>query len=60
MSTSTGYTIAIIGMSTIAIYAIIKLLNFYGVGLEVYGIYLVFYIFILLSIFILPIKEPSV
>ena len=60
MSTSTAYTIAIIGMSTIAIYAIIKLLNFYGVGLEVYGIYLVFYIFILLSIFILPIKEPSV
>jgi hypothetical protein len=57
---NTGFTIAIIGMSAIAIYAIIKLLNFYGVGLEVYGIYLVFYVFILISIFILPVSEPKV
>ena len=57
---TTGFMIAIIVMSAIAIYAIIKLLNFYGVGLEVYGIYLVFYIFILLSVFILPISDPKV
>ncbi len=57
---STGFMIAIIGMSAIAIYAIIRLLGFYGVGLEVYGIYLVFYIFILLSVFILPINDPKV
>lgn len=57
---TTGFMIAIIGMSAIAIYAIIRLLGFYGVGLEVYGIYLVFYIFILLSVFILPISDPKV
>lgn len=57
---NSGFIIALIGMSAIAIYAIIKLLTFYGVGMEVYGIYLVFYIFIFISIFILPLSEPKV
>jgi hypothetical protein len=43
-----------LGMAIILGYAIIKIMNFYGVGVNVYGIYLVFYGFLVVAYFILP------
>ncbi len=36
------------------LYVVLKILDFYGIGSDVYGIYIGFLIFILLSIVILP------
>lgn len=41
-------------------YCLTKLLQFYGIGINVYGSYLAFYGFLLLSIFILPTSYPQV
>jgi hypothetical protein len=57
---TTGKGIAMLGISLILIYAVTRILNFYGVGTEVYGIYLVFYLFMLLTIFILPNNPPTI
>ena len=52
--------ITLLGVSLIFFYSLTQILKFYGVGEEVYGYYLIFYIFILLSIFILPNEYPKV
>jgi hypothetical protein len=41
------------------VYGITKILEFYGLGINIYGSYLVFYIFILISAFILPHNYPK-
>lgn len=46
--------ITLVGFSIIFFYSLIKILDFYGVGQEVYGAYVLFYAFIILSIIILP------
>jgi hypothetical protein len=51
---STSLIISTLGVSIILIYGIIKLLDFYGIGINVYGSYIAFYVFIILSSFILP------
>jgi len=56
---SAGANITIIGMSIIFFYALIKILNFYGIGSNVYGVYLFFYASIILSMFVLPNSEPT-
>ena len=53
-------TITIVGISTVIIYAIIQIFNLYGIDFNSYGFYLFFYIFIILSIIILPNNYPSV
>jgi hypothetical protein len=50
----TGLMISVIGISLLLLYGITKILEFYGIGINVYGSYVAFYIFILLSVFILP------
>jgi len=55
----TSVLLTIIGFSSIMIYIIIQILNFYGVGSNVYGIYLAFFVFILLSLVILPNNYPT-
>ena len=57
---SSSQNITIIGLSLIIIYSITQILNFYGIGPDVYGIYVLFYLFILLSWFILPNAYPTV
>lgn len=52
--------ITIIGISVIFFYIVTQILKFYGVGEDVYGIYVLFYIFIILSILILPNDYPKV
>jgi hypothetical protein len=53
-------TITIIGVAVIFFYCLIQILKFYGIGEEVYGIYIIFYVMLLLSICILPNNYPSV
>jgi hypothetical protein len=50
----TGLMISIIGISLLLLYGITKILEFYGIGINVYGSYVAFYLFILLTVFILP------
>ena len=44
------------GISLLLLFCIPKILNFYGVSLDIYGPYLSFVIFIVISYFILPSK----
>jgi hypothetical protein len=52
--------ITLIGLSIIFFYSITQILNFYGVGEDVYGVYILFYIFIIISILVLPNNYPKV
>jgi hypothetical protein len=52
-------TITIIGISLIFSYCITQILNFYGVSITTYGIYLVFFAFMSLTFVILPHGYPS-
>lgn len=56
---NTGKTILILGISLILVYTVTTILNFYGIGPEIYGIYITFYLFLLASYFILPKNVPS-
>jgi hypothetical protein len=51
---SAGSTITILGISMLLVYGITKILEFYGIGINIYGSYIAFYFFILLSSFVLP------
>ncbi len=52
--------ITLIGLSIIYFYSIIQVLKFYGIGEDVYGVYILFYAFIILCILILPNGYPKV
>jgi len=51
---SAGKITTIIGFSLIFLYVIIQILTFYGVSPDEYGTYIGFYLFLLLSMVILP------
>ena len=51
--------ITLIGISIIFFYSLTQILNFYGVGQDAYGIYILFYIFIIISLLILPNDYPK-
>lgn len=53
-------SITLIGVSVIVFYSITQVLTFYGVGEDQYGIYLVFYLFLILCVLILPNDYPKV
>jgi hypothetical protein len=42
------------GISLLIIYGLTKIFEFYGIGINVYGSYMAFYIFLLISVFVLP------
>lgn len=52
--------ITLIGLSIIFFYSLTQILNFYGLSEDVYGVYVLFYIFIILCILILPNDYPKV
>jgi hypothetical protein len=52
--------ITIIGISIIFFYSSSQILKFYGVGEDVYGVYFLFYIFMVISILILPNEYPKI
>jgi hypothetical protein len=53
------HPITLIGLSIVFFYSIIQILKFYGVGEDVYGVYILFYIFIIISILVLPNDYPK-
>lgn len=62
-SSSTGISsmskITIFGLTMLIIYATTNILNFYGVGVDKYGSYLVFYIFLIICVNILDTDYPK-
>lgn len=51
--------ITLIGLSIVFFYSLTQILQFYGVGEDAYGVYILFYIFIVISIIILPNQYPK-
>jgi len=52
-------TITLIGLSVIILYSLVQIFKFYGINDDAYGTYLLFYIFIIISILILPNDYPK-
>lgn len=52
-------TITLLGLSIIFFYSLTQILKFYGVGEDVYGVYILFYIMIIISILVLPSEYPT-
>jgi hypothetical protein len=60
MSTSASTIITSLGVSILLVYGITKVLEFYGVGINVYGSYIAFYFFLLITAFVLPRNYPNI
>jgi hypothetical protein len=52
--------ITLVGLSIVLFYAIIQILKFYGVSEDVYGVYLLFYLFLIACVLVLPNGYPTV
>ena len=52
--------VTIFGFTILSLYSITKILNFYGIGVEKYGPYLLFYIFLILCVNILTMEHPKI
>jgi hypothetical protein len=52
--------VTIFGFTVLSLYSITKILNFYGIGVEKYGPYLLFYIFLILCVNILTTEHPKI
>ena len=57
MSAST--IITTLGISLLLVYGITRILEFYGIGINIYGSYIAFYLFILITSFVLPRNYPK-
>jgi hypothetical protein len=51
---SASSIITTLGISILLVYGLTRILEFYGIGINVYGSYIAFYFFILISSFVLP------
>jgi hypothetical protein len=51
---SSNTIITTLGISLLLVYGLTKILDFYGIGINVYGSYIAFYMFLLLTAFVLP------
>jgi hypothetical protein len=51
---SAASIITTLGISILLVYGLTRILEFYGIGINIYGSYLAFYGFLLISSFILP------
>lgn len=49
-----GSAITLLGVSSIFLYCLVQILKFYGIGYDTYGVYVMFYIFMIITIMILP------
>jgi hypothetical protein len=52
--------ITVFGLTIMVLYTITKILNFYGIGVEKYGSYLVFYIFLMICANVLNTENPKI
>ena len=50
----TGNIITFLGVTLLIVYVVVKIFNFYGITSKSYGLYLIFYLFLLFCIFIFP------
>lgn len=41
-------------------YGVMRILEYYGIGIDKYGSYLVFYMFLFISLYILPTKYSNI
>jgi branched-subunit amino acid ABC-type transport system permease component len=57
---SASSIITTLGISLLLVYGLTRILEFYGIGINVYGSYIAFYFFILISSFILPREYPKI
>jgi branched-subunit amino acid ABC-type transport system permease component len=57
---TTSSIITILGLSIVLVYGITRILEFYGIGINVYGSYIAFYFFILITSFVLPREYPKI
>ena len=48
-----------LGVSFLITFCVVQILNFYGIGINVYGSYIAFYVFLLISTFVLPTSNSS-
>jgi len=48
-----------LGVSILITFCVTQILNFYGIGVNVYGSYIAFYLFLLISTFVLPTSNVS-
>lgn len=53
-------TITIFGLTVISLYSITKILNFYGIGVEKYGPYLMFYLFLIIWVNVFMSAPPKI
>lgn len=53
---STSSIITGLGLALLFMYGFTKILEFYGIGINVYGSYIAFYLFLLITMYILPTK----
>lgn len=51
--------ITLIGLSIVFFYSLVQILNFYGVDETAYGAYILFYMFMMMCIVILPNDYPK-
>ena len=51
--------VTLIGLGLLLTYIMIQVMNFYGIDQSAYGTYVVFYLFILLSLVALPNNSPT-
>jgi hypothetical protein len=54
------HVITFIGLSIVFFYSLTQILNFFGISQDIYGKYLLFYIFIAISVIVLPNNYPTV
>jgi len=52
--------ITLIGLSIIFFYSLTQILKFYGISEDVYGVYILFYIFLVICILVLPNDYPKI
>jgi hypothetical protein len=52
-------TITLLGISIVFFYSLTQILKFYGVDESMYGSYILFYIFIIILILVLPNDYPK-
>ena len=51
---SASSIITTLGISILLVYGCTRILEFYGIGINIYGSYIAFYFFMLISSYILP------
>jgi hypothetical protein len=57
---SSSKIITTVGFTMLMLYIILQILNFYGIGQDVYGIYLVFFLFLVINTLVLPTQNSKI